>query len=110
MHITLSKYLEKIGLKKLEDATPEEKQTFDRWNEILSEKDITVKDIEHLCAFEKGEIEKMWSNVNNAEKLNERLILLHTIWSKIEGAINPDTAERDALEEHIEKLMLDTDT
>ena len=105
MHTLLSKLLQKRNIDKTEDLLPEEKADFDRWDKILQRPDVSTNEIKTLCEFEIGEVESQLANLDNSHKKNERLAILLTVWRKIERLIEGNKAEREALEEYLQKLL-----
>lgn len=104
MHKILSDLLlkRKVDPKELSEA---EKVDFDRWNSVLSGEEITVPKILEFCTRQKSAIELKWENVDNTVDKNERLIGMHTIYSKIIRMIQAEEAERIALEKHLTSLI-----
>ena len=105
MHTLLTKLLEKRNIKTTKELEVEEKADFDRWDSILQRPDISKEDVEALCEFEIGEMEKELSNLSNTHRKNERLVILLTVWRKIQRLMEGNRAEREALEEYIQKLL-----
>lgn len=101
MHKTLEKLLEQRGIKELSE---EEKATFDKWNKVLT-KEVTVQSIMEFCNQQKALIEVQWSNLDNSEKKNERLILLHNVYTKIARVTQADRKAREELEQYLNGLI-----
>lgn len=104
MHTSLEKLLTKRGVK-VEDLAGEEKATFDKWNKVLSNDEITVTKIREFCNIQKEIIEAQWSNLDNSSQKNDRLVLMHTIYSKIARATEADKTERESLERYLNQLI-----
>lgn len=106
MHILLTKYLKKIGIKEIQDLSQEEKQTFEKWNKILSDdEEITVERIKEFCRAQLDIIETQWGNMDNQTLKNERLIIAYNIYSTLLKVIKSPKTERVALEEYLNKLL-----
>lgn len=101
----LTQLLKKRGITDTTELTNDEKRDFDRWNKILSEGEITVEKILNFCKHQKQIIENQWSDLNNDSIKNERLVIQHTIYSKLIGVIESPKAEREALEKHLQDLI-----
>jgi hypothetical protein len=106
-HPLIERLFQKRGVKP-DDLTSEEKETFSRWQRILTEDKITPEKIAEFCDIQKGEIEKKFEDLGNSSQKNDRLILLHTVYTKIGKMIRSTGAERESLEQHLNQ-MLDTD-
>lgn len=108
MHTLLEKLLNKRGLE-VKELVAEEKVQFDRWNATLSGEKVTVEKIISFCERQKGLIELQWDNLDNIPLKNERLVILHSVYSKILNMIHAEETERISLEKHLESLI-DTQT
>jgi len=107
MNKLLSDWLLKLGVKPTE-LQGEERDTFDSWKAILDGEELTVEKIEEFLEVQKGEIEKRFENLDNTPRKNEKLILMHVMYSKMLKMLRSGEQERAALEKHLEQL-LDTD-
>ena len=105
MHLILQRILKKKGIEKIIDLEPEEKATYDEWDRILSEGDITVEKILGFCENQINLIQMKWRDLDNSEKKNERLIALHTAYSMMKEMITGSKAERENLERHLNELL-----
>ena len=106
MHLLLSKLLQKRGIKDIEELSKEEKEWFDVKERILSQPDeITIKDFEKFCKLQLSAVEEQWKNLDNSSQKNERLILLHNVYSSIIKAITASKLERGILEDYLEQLL-----
>ena len=104
MHPLLSKLLTKRKVKH-EELSQEEKQDFDRWEQILSGGEITVKKIEDFCRNQLISIGKQFQSVDNSTQKNERLIVLHSVYSAIIGLLSGPESEKEALERYLNDLL-----
>ena len=100
MHQLLSKLLGKKGIKSTDQLTPEEAETFDRWNRILSEGEITVGKISEFCQQEINKIESRWD-----ENADASLIPYHVVYRTIIKVIQSPKAERETLEKYLSNLI-----
>lgn len=101
----LSRLFNKRGIKDVNELSQEERQTFERWDKILSEGEITVDKIAKFCESKKKIIESQWRDISNDPKKNERLIVYHNVYSAILEAIHAPTAEREQLEQYLQQLL-----
>ena len=104
MHTLLEKLLGKRNIKQ-EELSNEEKPIFDKWNKVLSNEQITVSKIKEFCQTQKDLIESQWSNLDNSSQKNDRLVLMHTIYSKLARATEADKTERESLERYLNQLI-----
>ena len=106
MHLLLTKYLKKIGIKDIKNLSSEEKQTFEKWNQILSDdEEINVEKIEKFCQSQLDVIEIQWKNMDNQSLKNERLIIAHTIYSTLLKVIRSPKTKKVVLEDYLNKLL-----
>lgn len=104
MHTLLSKLLKKRGIEDLQALKPDEKQTYDSWQKILSEGEITVKSIEAFCRRQIDIIEKKWRDPSFKER--ERLVDQHIIYKTLLDVISAPLAERESLEKYLAGLVI----
>jgi hypothetical protein len=109
MHTLLIKYLAKQGLT-FDTMSDEEKKTYDTWNKTLSNTKLTVDDIRRFCEVQKTFIEDQFGELDNSGVKNDRLVLLHTVYSKIARATEADKKEREGLEKYLTSLIDNTST
>ena len=106
MHSLLSKLLTKRGIENVEDLSKEEKSWFDEKQRILSQPDeISVDDFKKFCRSQLNIIEEQWRNLDNAAIKNERLVILHTVYSTILKVAEASKIERELLEDHLTQLL-----
>lgn len=106
MHTLLQKWMTKRGVT-LETMTSEEKLTFDQWNKTLSNQKVTITSIRDFCDLQKSLIELQFGDLMNPSQKNDRLVLLHTVYSKIIQMTYADKNERESLERYLTQ-MIDT--
>lgn len=106
-HSLLEKLLKKRGIESIAELkTGEGKEEFDQWNKILSsEGEVTVSKIREFCESQKKIIEGRWRDLDNSKEKNERLILLHTVYSAIIEAISIPQKQREELEKYLQQLL-----
>ncbi len=103
MHPLLEKLLKKNGIKGVEELKGDEKKTYDRWQSILSEGDITVEKIANFCQSQVDVIERKWAD--HLLDKRERLIDQHVIYKTLLKAITSPQAERENLERYLNSLV-----
>ena len=110
MHMLLSKLLQKRGIKNvsdlpsspLPDGSPSERQTFENWNRILSQKsEITVENIAQFCEYQIMQIEAQWRQ----DQTKGHLIAQHTVYKAILEAMKAPQKERESLEKYLMGLL-----
>ena len=105
MQNILLRLLEKRNIKETKELSTEEKETFDKWEVILSEGEISVEKILKFCQGQIKLIETQWKNLDNNTDKNERLILLHTVYSTLVNLIQAPQTEKDNLEKYLTELL-----
>ena len=106
MHILLSKLLKKRGIENIEDLSQEEVEWFKEKEGIMGLGDeITLKDFDRFCRNQISLVEDQWKNLDNLPRKNERLILLHNVYSAILKTITGSKLERELLEDYLQQLL-----
>ena len=105
MNSLLTKILNKRGIKDTTQLIAEEKETYKEWDRVLSEEPVTVDRIKQFCEAQIGKIEAQWENIDNTSLKNERLIIVHTVYSALSKLITSPQVERMRLEEYLNKLL-----
>ena len=106
MHLLLSKLLQKRGIENVDDLSKEETDWFKEKERILSLPDeVTVGDFKKFCQSQLSSIEEQWKNLDNSPTKNERLIILHTVYSTILKVTTASKTERELLEDHLTQLI-----
>ena len=106
MHKLLQKYLNKLGINDSTELKGDEKEVFDNWKRVLSNKDdVTVESIIQFCKYQLSVINKQLDNLDNGIKKNERLILMQVVYRAIVNTIEAPRIEREALEKHLNSLI-----
>ena len=101
----LDELLDKRGIKDVSTLAEDEKQTFDRWQKILSDGEITVDKIKQFCINQVQVIEHKWRELDNSELKNQRLITMHTVYKTILDAIDKPATERENLEKYLAQMI-----
>src|SRR3990167_11018874 len=106
MKSIVDKLLEKRGIKSTEELTPEERETFERWDKALSE-EISVESITKVCQTQISAIENRWrSDITNMNsQVNQNLVIMHTIYSTLVNVITSPIAEKEVLEKYLVDLV-----
>ena len=105
MHPLLNRLFQKRKIEDVTKLSEEEQATFDTWEKILSEGEINVDKILKFCWSQISAIELQWKNLDNNERKNERLILMHTIYKTLIGIIEAPRAEKESLEKYLNDLL-----
>lgn len=105
MHYLLEKLFNKRGIKDTSALNNSEKGTYDRWQRILSEGEITVDKIRDFCKAQISLIESKWRDLDNLPQKNERYIIMHTVYKTLIDAIDKPQKERENLEKYLQQLV-----
>lgn len=95
----------KRGITDANKLSPEEKQTFDNWEQVLNKDELTMEDLKHFLEGQIGVIEKRWQDLTleNAKKVE--LLPYHTNYKILLQAINAPKDIRSALEQQLNQLL-----
>lgn len=105
MNPLLEKLLRKKNVNNVSDLSDDEKSTYDNWQKILSEGEITVDKIRDFCKVQKKLIEGQYSNADNTDKKDNILKASLGIYNALIGLIESPKAEREALEKYLNQLI-----
>lgn len=100
----VTKLLERRGLKH-EDLSAEEKATMEQWRKTLSGGSITAKDVAVFCRIQLANIERQFKDLDATPTKQNRLVLLHSVYTSLMGLINNPQAEKEALEKYLDTLV-----
>lgn len=92
----------KTNGKGLPDLNEEERATFEKYQAILSDGEITVDKVAQFCENQIKVIEKQWKNLDNPKEKNDRLIIFHTVYSTLLEVIRSPQQARETLEKYLE--------
>ena len=105
MHPVLEKLLKKRGIDNLDDLREDEVQTFEKWDRILSEGEITLEKISLFCENQLRLIDDKWRNLEASTEKNSRLISYRMVYKALRDAINAPKLERESLEKYLNSLL-----
>ncbi|MEK6828667.1 MAG: hypothetical protein AABY15_00950 [Nanoarchaeota archaeon] len=105
MHSLISRLFIKEGIKDFEDLSESDKETYDNWQRILSEGEITIDKMVEFCNNQIAIIEGNWKDFDNSKEKNERLIVMHTVYRTLVNVITKPKAEKEALEKYLLDLL-----
>lgn len=105
MHKKLAEYLDQQGIKDLQSLSPEEKATYDQYQAILSDGEVTVEKVLEFCKRQMAIIEMRWRDFEVDEGKKAQLIPYRVVYSCIAEAITAPRAERALLERKLDSLI-----
>ena len=105
MHSLLEKLLVKRGIKNVNELDTDEVQTFDGWNKILSEGEITIDKVGKFCQSQLDIIEGQLKDFDNTPQKNERLVIYFNVYKTLKDLISNPQAERSNLEKYLINLI-----
>lgn len=105
MNNLLKELFKKRKINSVEELDESEKKDFDRWERILSKKELNLGDVKNFCQSQLKNIESQWKNLDNGAVKNERLIIAHTIYKTLSDLIESPLEERVALENYLRQLL-----
>lgn len=101
----IDELLEKRGIKDVSTLDDGEKQTFDRWQKILSDGEINVDKIKQFCLNQVQVIEHKWKDLDNSDNKLQRLITMHVVYKTILDALDKPAQERENLEKYLAQMI-----
>lgn len=101
----INRLFEKRGITAKKELSKDEKETFERWEAILSRGEITVDTIREFCENQVRRIGGEFKNLENSKDKNERLINQFVVYSTLLATITAPATEKEALEKYLEKLI-----
>jgi hypothetical protein len=104
MHTLILDLFKKRGIGNIAELKPEERQTFEQWNAILSD-DITVPKLRNFCVSQLDLIKTQLRNTDNPYNKNERLVLLQNVYGTLLDVIDAPVAEKTSLERYLQDLL-----
>lgn len=102
---TLKKYLAKCGVIEFSQLSDEEKETYRKWDEILSGKKLTDEDVSKFLDTELDEIQVKLINPNLSVREDIFLKMKLEFVRKIKVFLMSPIIEKKMLEENIKNLM-----
>lgn len=105
MHALIERLLRKKGIESVETLSTEERQTFDQWQRVLSDGEITVEKIAEFCVMQLRVAEAQFKNLDNSAEKTSRLVILHSIYRAIHELISNPMAEKENLERYLTGLL-----
>ena len=105
MHTLLEKLFVKRNIKGKEQLSPDEKQTYETWQRILSKEELTVSDIKDFCKSQIHLIEGKWQDLTMDAWKKSELIPYHTVYKLLLQAIDAPIKEKEMLENQLNQLL-----
>lgn len=100
--LKLSKLLEKRGIENVEDLTPEEQATLERYKLILSGEAVTVDTLKAFC---QNQIRIIEASCNGKEPLSMMQQACIHVYINLLKAIEAPEAERESLEKYLQQII-----
>tara|TARA_Y100001949_G_C15979694_1_gene327812 strand:+ start:722 stop:1045 length:324 start_codon:yes stop_codon:yes gene_type:complete len=105
MHNLLTKLLKKREINKVDDLSKDERETFEKWNSILTKRILEVDDIKNFCCNQIGLIESKWKDMDITKEKKADLISYHTVYKGMVDLMESPVAERASLEKFLHNLL-----
>ena len=103
MHNLIEKLFRKRGIEDINTLDPEEKQTFEEWEAVLTKEELTTEEIKKFIQSQINIIEGKWADYNQFKKAH--LIPYHTCYKLLLAAISSPRSARESLEKNIVQLI-----
>ena len=101
----LKKYLAKCGVMEFSQLNDEEKETYRKWDEILSGRKLTDEDVKEFFDSELDELQYKIVNPNNSEREDMFLKMKLEFIRKVKGFLMSPVVEQKMLDQNINNLM-----
>lgn len=105
MRNILKELLAKRNIKDVTELSKDEQDTFDGWERILSEGEITIGKLERFCQAQLIAVEQQMDNMDNSTLKNDRLNVQRSVYSNILRAIRAPKEQREHLEKYLRTLI-----
>lgn len=99
----LDKFLDKKGIKSIEDLTPEERATYDGFKTTLTGKTVTIKNLEDFCRSQIRIMEGRFAGPPTPHDVYLKACL--HVYLTLLKAIEAPKVERDNLERYLIALI-----
>ncbi len=101
----LSRLFAKRGIKDVNDLDPEERETYKRYEIVLSKRELTIADIRVFLQNQVNVIESKWSDFETPNAKKAELIPYHTVYRTILQALDAPEIERQNLERYLVEVL-----
>ncbi len=101
----LSDLLKKSGVEKVEDLSPEELSTYNRYKTVLSGEKLTVETIKTFCEAQVRILEDKFADSEGTWDSNIYLKACLHVYLNVLKAIEAPEAERVAIEQHLNQII-----
>jgi len=98
----LTDIFKKRGIKDITELDKEERETFEKYEAILSKPDLTLEDVKKFIQNQLGIIEAKWKDYDRKNKAD--LIPYHIVYRTLLDVINSNQVERVQLERYLGQL------
>lgn len=92
----------KRGIESVNELDKDERETFEKYEAILSKPDLTLEDVKVFIESQIGIIEGKWKDYDRKDK--EDLIPYHTVYKTLLHIMNAPQIERTTLENYLRQL------
>jgi hypothetical protein len=97
--------LQKKGVSKLTELTPDEKVEYDRWQSIVDGNEVTIEKMREFCASQIRLIEGRYASGDTTDKQDTFLRASLHIYLNLLDMINSPEITRVNLEKHLTQLL-----
>ncbi len=99
MNSLLAKLLRRKGIDSIEQLSLEERNTFDKYEQVLNKKELTMSDLRQFIQGRIDHIETKWKDLSLDAQKKAEMIPYHTVYKTLAQAIDAPMSERAALEQ-----------
>lgn len=101
----LPRLLEKRGIAREEDLSPEEKVVFDKYKAVLSGEIVTIDSLKDFCRMQIRVIEDKFASSAGEYEQNVYLKACLHVYLNLLKAMEAPEAERESLEKYLTQLI-----
>lgn len=105
MHPLIYKIFQKRGIDSVNDLSPEEQQTIEQWESVLSKENLSISDLKTFFLTQLEIIEGKWKNLDIENSKKAELIPYHTVYKTLISVIDSPKIARESLEKQLNELI-----
>lgn len=101
----LSRLLDKRGIEKVEDLSPEEVVVYERYRTILTGETVTIESLKEFCRKQISLLEEKYASEEGTRDRNVYHKACLHVYLNLLKAIEAPEAERESLEKYLTQLI-----
>ena|SRR3990167_1786557 len=105
MHPLIARLFEKKGINDVRELSPDDQVEFHGWQKVFTQEDVSLEQVKKFCRSQLDAIEGHWSNLDNSNQKNERLIIQHTVYKTLLNLISAPSESKANLERYLQEMI-----